>query len=173
MSTDPDGLRPPAPRGAHRAKAIRKYSASAVVAGMCPGGPSLSAEEWSELAEGRFPTPVDRRLRQSSWPGIQVHRERIKGWLGVVTVATIRQRLVDDHGLEASESLLRRWIAAYFDEEVNRDAVAVLRDGPDHEVTGQTGTCFRCSHRARRPLPVYLVRSPGPHLLPRPYQRSR
>jgi hypothetical protein len=48
----------------------------------------------------------------------------------VVTVATIHQRLRDDHGLGASESSLRRFVWAKFDEEVGRDAVRVLRDTP-------------------------------------------
>ncbi len=48
----------------------------------------------------------------------------------MVTVATIHQRLRDDHGLVASESSLRRFIWANFDTEVARDAVRVLRDTP-------------------------------------------
>ena len=56
--------------------------------------------------------------------------DRIKDWIGVVTIATMHQRLRDDHGLEASESSLRRYIAANFEEEVARAAVRVLRDTP-------------------------------------------
>jgi len=111
-------------------KTIRKYTAPAVAAGLVPGGPPLSVSEWTGLVEGWFPTLVDHRLRQSSWPSIEPYREKVKGWLGEVTVATIHQRLRDDHGLEVSESSLRRWIAGNFEEEVARGAVTVLRDTP-------------------------------------------
>jgi transposase len=47
-----------------------------------------------------------------------------------VTVATIHQRLRDDHAMSASESSLRRFIWANFDTEVARAAVRVLRDTP-------------------------------------------
>jgi len=111
-------------------KTVRKYTAKATEAGLAPGGPPLSEEQWSALVADWFPEIVDRSLRQVTWPEIEAHRERIKGWLGVVTVATIHQRLRDDHGLGVSESSLRRFIWANFDEEVARDAVRVLRDTP-------------------------------------------
>ena len=111
-------------------KTVRKYTAKAVEAGLAPGSSPLSEEQWSALVAGWFPGLVDRGLRQVTWPLIEVHRERIKDWLGQVTVATIHQRLRDDHGLAASESSLRRFIWANFDTEVARDAVRVLRDTP-------------------------------------------
>ena len=111
-------------------KTVRKYTAKAIEAGLAPGGPPLSEGQWSELVAGWFPEIVDRSLRQVTWPEIDAHRDRIKDWLGVVTVATIHQRLRDDPGLVASESSLRRFILANFDEEVARDAVRVLRDTP-------------------------------------------
>ncbi len=111
-------------------KTIRKYTRPALDAGISPGGPALAPAEWATLVEGWFPGLVDRTLRRTSWPDIEAHHERIKGWLGEVTVATIHQRLRDDHGLGASQSSLRRYIAARFDEEVVRDAVRVLRETP-------------------------------------------
>jgi transposase len=87
-------------------------------------------EQWAALVEGWFPELVDRSVRQRTWPQIEPHRERIAGWLGAVTVSTIHQRLRDHHGLQASESSLRRFIWANFDEEVARAAVRVLRDTP-------------------------------------------
>ena len=80
-------------------KTVRKYTAKAIEAGLAPGGPPLSQEPWSALVAEWFPEIVDRGLRQATWPEIEAHRERIKGWLGEVTVATIHQRLRDDHGL--------------------------------------------------------------------------
>lgn len=111
-------------------KTVRKYTAPAIAAGLSPGGPPLSAEQWAALVEGWFPELVDGRVRQRTWPEIEPHRARIEGWLGEVTVATIHQRLRDDHGLGASESSLRRFIWANFDEAVARAAVRVLRDTP-------------------------------------------
>jgi transposase len=111
-------------------KTVRKYVAPAKAAGLEPGGPPLTAEQWSALVADWFPGMVDRSLRQTSWPGIEPHRELVKGWLGEVTVSTIHQRLRDDHGLTASESSLRRWICANFDEDTARAAVRVLRDTP-------------------------------------------
>ena len=111
-------------------KTVRKYTAPAREAGISPGGPALSFQEWAALVEGWFPGLVDRSIRQKTWPAIEAHRERIAGWLGEVTISTIHQRLRDDHGLEASESSLRRYIWANFDEDVARDAVVVLRDTP-------------------------------------------
>lgn len=111
-------------------KTVRKYIAPAIGAGLVPGGPALSVEQWSVLVAKWFPELVDRSRRQSTWPEIEAHRERIKGWLGVVTVSTIHQRLRDDLGLSASESSLRRFIWANFGEEAARAAVRVLRDTP-------------------------------------------
>jgi hypothetical protein len=111
-------------------KTVRKYTAPALAAGITPGGPSLSSEQWAALAEGWFPGLIDRSIRQSTWPDIEVHKKRIADWLGEVHVSTIHQRLRDDHGLAASESSLRRYIAANFAEEVSRAAVRVLRETP-------------------------------------------
>jgi len=111
-------------------KTVRKYTAPAIAAGLAPGGPPLSAEQWSALVAEWFPELEDHSRRQRTWPEIEPHRERIRGWLGQVTVATIHQRLRDDHGLAVSESSLRRFIWANFDEAVARAAVRVLRDTP-------------------------------------------
>ena len=111
-------------------KTVRKYSAPAARAGLVPGGPSLSAEQWSALVEDWFPELVDTAARQSTWPEFEAHRERIKNWLGVITVTTMHQRLRDDHGVSSSESSLRRYVKANFAEELVRSKVVVLRDTP-------------------------------------------
>ena len=46
-----------------------------------------------------------------------------------MTVATIAQRLVDDHGVSASESSVRRWITAICPSEAARGKVTLPR-GP-------------------------------------------
>ncbi len=111
-------------------KTVRKYTKPAIDAGLVPGGTPLSAEQWAVLAESWFPEVADRSVRQVTWPEIDARHKLIKDWLGVVKVSTIHQRLRDDHGLQASESSLRRYIWANFDEEIARSAVRVLRDTP-------------------------------------------
>jgi len=111
-------------------KTVRKYTAPAMAAGISPGGPPLSREEWSQLARGWFPELTDDSSRQTTWPEIEAHAELIKSWLGLVTISTIHQRLRDDHGLVASESSLRRYLEANMAEEVKRAQVTVLRETP-------------------------------------------
>jgi transposase len=109
-------------------KTVRKYTAPAVEAGMVPGGPPLTVEQWGALVEGWFPGLGDRGRRQRTWPQIEPFHGLIDGWLGKVTIATIYQRLRDDHGLEASEASLRRYVWANFEQDRARAAVRVLRD---------------------------------------------
>lgn len=111
-------------------KTVRKYTAPALAAGLEPGGPPLPAEQWAGLVESWFPELVDTSGRQSTWPQFEMHRERIGNWLGTVTIATMHQRLRDEHGVTGSESSLRRYIKANFTEEIVRDQVVVLRDTP-------------------------------------------
>ena len=111
-------------------KTIRKYLASAVAEGIEPGGPPVSAAVWSERVAEWFPALDDPDARASTWPLIVPHRDRIKDWLDAeVTVATIAQRLRDNHAVGASESSVRRWIATHFAEEVAREQVTVARGG--------------------------------------------
>lgn len=111
-------------------KTVRKYLAPPIAAGITPGGPPLGAEEWRALAVGWFPELQDRSLRQHTWPAIAAHHDTIKDLIGKVHVTTIHQRLRDHRGLKTSESSLRRYIDANFEEEVARRDVRVLRDTP-------------------------------------------
>jgi hypothetical protein len=102
-------------------KTIRKHVAPALAEGIEPDGESLSAEQWAERIAEWFPGLDDPGMRAVTWPLIEPHRDRIKGWLdGDVTVARIAQRLRDDHEVAVSESSVRRWIATHFAEEVAR-----------------------------------------------------
>ena len=95
---------------------------------MVPGGPPVSQERWAELAREWFPELADTRLRQVTWPAIEVHRDYIVAQLAAeVTVATIHQRLRDERGLAVSVASLRRYLAANLPEEVRRSQVRVLR----------------------------------------------
>jgi hypothetical protein len=111
-------------------KTVRKYTAPAIAAGMAPGGPPLTEQQWSELVRTWFPELVDSRLRQSSWPAIEVHHDYVKDLVGKVTISTIHQRLRDEHGLEVSLSSLRRYVAANLPAEAAASAVTVLRQDP-------------------------------------------
>jgi hypothetical protein len=62
-------------------KTLRKYTAPARAAGIEPGGPPMAEADWRSLATGWFPGLVDSRLRQSSWPGIECHRDYIAAQL--------------------------------------------------------------------------------------------
>src|SRR5579864_2615161 len=107
---------------------VRKYVAAAEAAGMVPGGPPVSQERWAELAREWFPELADTRLRQVTWPAIEVHRGYIVAQLAAgVTMATVYQRLRDERGLAASVASLRRYVAANLPEEARRSQVTVLR----------------------------------------------
>ena len=74
-------------------KTIRKYLAPAMAAGMAPGGPPMTTAQWAELVEGWFPEIADTRLRQTTWPEIEKHRDYIADMLKIgVTQATIGGR---------------------------------------------------------------------------------
>lgn len=60
-------------------KTVRKYTAPAIAAGLAPGGAALGEAEWVELVRGWFPELVDARLRQSSWPAIEVLHDNDQG----------------------------------------------------------------------------------------------
>ena len=112
-------------------KTVRKYVAPAIAAGLSPGGPTKSTSEWGELVRAWLPSLADTRLRQITWPQIEVHRDFIVAMLRAgVTKQTIWQRLRDEHGLGASVSSVKRYIEANLPEEGLRAKVTVLRDDP-------------------------------------------
>jgi transposase len=112
-------------------KTLRKYIGPAVAAGIAPGGPARSQEEWAELVRGWFPQLADARLRQVTWPAIGKHHEYITAQLKAgVRMSTIHQRLRDEHGLAVSVQSFRRYVAANVPEEVRRSQVRVLDPRP-------------------------------------------
>ncbi|MEV6987565.1 IS21 family transposase [Sphaerisporangium sp. NPDC051017] len=107
---------------------VRKYLAPAEAAGIVPGGPPLSAEQWSVRVREWFPELADVRLRQVTWPTIEQHRDYIVAQLKAgVTVSTVHQRLRDEHELAVSIASMRRYVAANLPEEVRAAQVRVLR----------------------------------------------
>jgi transposase len=112
-------------------KTVRKYLAPALAAGMAPGGPPKPPAEWEELVRGWFPELADMRLRQTTWPEIEQHRDFIVAMLAAgVTKQTIWQRLTAEHGLAASVASVKRYIAANLPEDNRRAQVTVLREDP-------------------------------------------
>lgn len=155
-------------------KTVRKYTAPAIAAGLTPGGAALGEAEWIELVRGWFPELIDTRLRQSSWPQIEVFHDKIKALLPEVTVSTIHQRLRDEHGLEASLSSLRRYLLANLPEELLAAQVTVLRDGPapGHEAQvdyGMLGMWWDPARQARRRVWAFvMVLAASRHMFVRP-----
>ncbi|WP_231644893.1 IS21 family transposase [Sciscionella sediminilitoris] len=112
-------------------KTVKKYVTPAVEAGLVPGGPAKPVLEWEELVRGWFPELADLRLRQTTWPEIETHRDYIVAMLAAgVSKQTIWQRLADEHGLVASVASLKRYIAANLPEDDRRARVTVLREDP-------------------------------------------
>jgi transposase len=104
-------------------KTIRKYIAPAIAAGIAPGGPAKSEDEWHELVREWFSELSDARLRQVTWPAIGEHHEYVTGQLRAgVRMSTIHQRLRDGHGLAASVASFRRYVAANIPEEAGEQA---------------------------------------------------
>jgi len=108
-------------------KTVRKYVAKATEAGLAPGGPALSRTEWAELVRGWCPELVDPKARSLTFPVIDAHRERIADMLETNTVATVHQRMRDEHGLAVGISSFRRFVASEFPDSSLRERVTVLR----------------------------------------------
>jgi hypothetical protein len=96
------------------AKTVRRYVAAAEAAGMAPGGPPVTPEQWRALARQWFPQVAGTGVRQVSWREIAVHHDRIAALVGVVPVSVVHQRLADEAGLEASVASVRRYVRAHF-----------------------------------------------------------
>ena len=109
------------------AKTVRKYVAAAEAAGLVPGGPPVTGEQWRAMARGWFPQLAGTGLRQPSWGEIAQHHDRIGELLDVVPVSVIWQRLRDEQGLEASVASVRRYVRARFPERAARAGLRLWR----------------------------------------------
>src|SRR6185369_16472160 len=109
-------------------KTIAKYLAPAIAESLTPGREPVTEAQWAAHIARWFPEVADPGLRATTWPGIEVHRDRIRDWLKAgVSAATVAQRLRDEQDVSASESSVRRWISANLSEEAAREKVTVPR----------------------------------------------
>ena len=112
-------------------KTLRKYIAPAVAAGITPGEPAKSEQEWHELVREWFPELADTRLRQVTWPAIAEHHDYVVAQVKAgVRMSTIHQRLRDERGLAASVASFRRYVNANIPEETRRSQVTVWNPRP-------------------------------------------
>ncbi len=77
---------------------------------------------------------------------IEVHRQRIEEMLATNTVATVHQRLRDEHGLAVGISGFRRFVVSEFPDESLRDRVTVLRPDVEAGEEALCGTPHRASY---------------------------
>ena len=96
-------------------KTIRKYVAAAEAEGIRPGDGLVSDRAgWAARVAGWFPELVDAQARSRTWPELEGRRELITKMMETNTLATVHQRLRDEHGVAASESSLRRYVGQAF-----------------------------------------------------------
>src|SRR5260370_612227 len=87
---------------------VRKYVAAAEAAGMVPGGPAVSQEEWARLAREWVPELADTRLRQGTWAAVGEDPDYLGAQVGArVTVAPLHQRVRDERGTGGAGSVCR------------------------------------------------------------------
>jgi len=111
-------------------KTVRKHVAAAEAAGIRPGDGLVSDRAgWAVRVAGWFPELVDAQARSRTWPELEGRRELIAKMLDTNTLATVHQRLRDEHGLSASESSLRRFVGQAFPDRRGARLVPVLRPG--------------------------------------------
>ena len=153
---------------------VRRYLAPAEEAGLVPGGPPLSRDEWAELVRGWFPELVDAKARSLTYPEINGHREVIADLLDDVTVTTAWQRLRDEHGLAAGISSFRRYVWLEFPDRSAEEKVTVLRPpvppGDEAQIDyGFLGSWLDpVTERVRRLWAFVMVLAASRHMFVRP-----
>jgi transposase len=93
-------------------KTVRKYIRIAEAAGMRPGGPPLSDEEWADRAREWYPDVLDTRRRQTTWAAIHPHRDRVAALVGTMSTASAYRVLRTEAGLSVSLASFRRYVRA-------------------------------------------------------------
>lgn len=111
-------------------KTVRKYTGRAAREGLKPNGPSVSSAQWADLVREWFPELSDPRARSCVYGQIAPHHDYIEKHLATNTLATIHQRLRDEHGLAVSIASLRRYVRSELPEVDGEERTTVLRDDP-------------------------------------------
>ena len=155
-------------------KTIRKYVAPAEAAGLAPGGPPLSRDQWAALVRDWFPELTDPRARSRTHAVIDAHRERIADMLKSNKATTVHQRLRDEHGLDVGISSFRRYVWLEFPDEALENKVTVLRPdvaaGEEAQIDyGYLGRWFDPTlERWRRVWAFVMVLAMSRHMFVRP-----
>jgi transposase len=109
-------------------KTVCKYVAPAEAAGIAPGdGLVLDRAGWAARVAEWFPELSDARARSSTWPVLEAHRELIQAMLATNTLATVHQRLRDEHDVQVGVTSLRRYAWRAFPERHGGPEPTVLR----------------------------------------------
>jgi transposase len=154
---------------------VRKYVAPAKAAGMVPGGQPVSPEQWATLVREWFPELVIPELRHPKFAEIAPFDELIRQMVTTNTVATVWQRLRDEHGLAVSQVTFRRYLWTTMpDHDAKRALVTVRKPDPPpgQEAQIDYGYLGRwtdpATGRARRVWAFVMVLSASRHLFVRP-----
>lgn len=155
-------------------KTVRTYVAAAEAAGIRPGdGHGVDRAGWAGRVAGWFLELVDARARSRSWPALNDRRALIEAMLATNTLATVHQRLRDEHGLAVNESSLRRYVGLELPERRLRAKATVLRpDTPPGEAQidyGYLGSWVDpVGGRVRRVQAFVVVLACSRHMFVRP-----
>lgn len=155
-------------------RSVSKYVAAAEAVGIRPGdGHAVDRAGWAARVAGWFPELVDARARSRSWPTPNEQRALIESMLATNTLATVHQRLRDEHGLAVSQSSLRRYVALELPERSQRSKATVLRpDVPPGEAQidyGYLGSWVDpLGGRVRRVHAFVMVLACSRHMFVRP-----
>lgn len=154
---------------------VRKYLAPAKAAGMVPGGQPVSPEQWAKLVREWFPELVVPELRHPKFAEIAPFDELIRAMVTTNTVATVWQRLRDEHGLAVGLATFRRYLWTTMpDHDAKRAMVTVRKPDPPpgQEAQIDYGYLGRwtdpATGRARRVWAFVMVLSASRHLFVRP-----
>jgi len=154
-------------------KTVRKYVAPAEAEGIKPGdGLVLDRAGWAARVAVWFPELGDARARSLTWPVLEARRELIAGMLETNTVATVHQRLRDEHDLPVSITSLRRYVWQAFPDR-KQLAVTVPRPPvPPGEAQIDYGYLGRwldpVADRVRRVWAFVMVLACSRHMFVRP-----
>ncbi len=158
-------------------KTVRKYVARATEAGLAPGGAALGRAEWADLVRAWFPELVDAKARSLTFAVIDSHRALIGEMVATNTVATVHQRLRDEHGLAVGVSSFRRYVVSEFPDQSLRGQVTVLRPevaaGEEAQIDyGHLGSWLDpATGRVRRVWAFVMVLACSRHMFVRPVLR--